>query len=215
MFKVTRLVRLASGVDKASVDDLRVQLSSALAGAPRSVVEPTLPGSRNGGDILVHAQFDSEQSWGQIRPALEALLADVRIVHVDGVDYQTDSTEVGSPGTVYRTLLLAVQPETPAPVVAQFESDLLLMPRYVSTITAFALTHPTNTCGASRWTHVFEQEFTDEAGIMGAYLMHPIHWAVVDRWFDPECPEFIIRARVCHSYCAIVEPVLAGEAITF
>ena len=28
---------------------------------------------------------------------------------------------------------------------------------------------------------------------MGAYLMHPIHWARVDRWFDPECPEVIVR----------------------
>lgn len=209
MFKVTRLIHLASGVDQSRVEALRGQLSAALTGAQRSVVEPTLPGSRNGGDLLVHAQFDSERSWDLSRPALEGVLADIRIVHVDGVDYQTDCTAAGSPGTVYRTLLLAVEPQTPAPVAAQFESDLLLMPRYVSTITAFALSRPTRTYGASRWTHVFEQEFTDEAGIMGAYLMHPIHWAVVDRWFDPECPEFIIRARVCHSYCAIDEPVLA------
>jgi hypothetical protein len=34
-------------------------------------------------------------------------------------------------------------------------------------------------------------------------LMHPIHWAVVDRWFDPECPEVIVRDRVCHSFCAL------------
>ena len=40
--------------------------------------------------------------------------------------------------------------------------------------------------GTSAWTHVFEQEFTDVEGLMGPYLMHPIHWAVVDRWFDPE-----------------------------
>jgi hypothetical protein len=33
--------------------------------------------------------------------------------------------------------------------------------------------------------------------------MHPIHWAYVDRWFDPECPDFIVRDRVCHSFCAV------------
>jgi hypothetical protein len=59
------------------------------------------------------------------------------------------------------------------------------------------------------WTHVFEQEFTDVEGLMGPYLMHPIHWAVVDRWFDPECPEVIIRNPVCHSFCTITVPVLS------
>jgi len=44
--------------------------------------------------------------------------------------------------------------------------------------------------------------FSDADGIMGAYLMHPIHWAVVDQWFDPECPQFIVRDRVCHSFGA-------------
>ena len=38
---------------------------------------------------------------------------------------------------------------------------------------------------------------------MGPYLMHPIHWAYVDRWFDPECPEVIVRDRVCHSFCDV------------
>ncbi|MET0698047.1 MAG: Dabb family protein, partial [Mycobacterium sp.] len=38
-------------------------------------------------------------------------------------------------------------------------------------------------------------------GLMGPYLMHPIHWAYVDRWFDPECPEYVVRERVCHSFC--------------
>ena len=57
--------------------------------------------------------------------------------------------------------------------------------------------------GATGWTHVFEQEFSDLHGLMGPYLMHPIHWAVVDRWFDPECPEYIVRERVCHSFCAL------------
>jgi hypothetical protein len=38
---------------------------------------------------------------------------------------------------------------------------------------------------------------------MGPYLMHPIHWAYVDRWFDPECPDVIVRDRVCHSFCNV------------
>jgi len=39
--------------------------------------------------------------------------------------------------------------------------------------------------------------------------MHPIHWAVVDRWFDPETTEVIVRDRVCHSFCVSPAPVLS------
>jgi Stress responsive A/B Barrel Domain len=71
----------------------------------------------------------------------------------------------------------------------------------VPAIRAWQLSRVDDAIGTSRWTHVFEQEFGDVDGLMGPYLMHPIHWAVVDRWFDPECPEVIIRDRVCHSFC--------------
>lgn len=56
---------------------------------------------------------------------------------------------------------------------------------------------------------MFEQEFADVEALMGPYLMHPVHWAVVDRWFDPETTDVIIRDRVCHSFCAIPDPVLS------
>ncbi len=110
--------------------------------------------------------------------------------------------------TVYRSLLLRVLPGTAAHIIARFEDELRLMPRYVNTITAWQLSHVDDTAGTAWWTHVFEQEFTDVDGLMGPYLMHPIHWAVVDRWFDPECPDAIVRDRVCHSFCAMSGSVL-------
>lgn len=209
MYKVTRLIHLASGADEARVPVFIDELSKTLAGAVRHVVEPTLPGSRNGGDILLHAQFIDEMSWAGAQPELDALLDHVQVKHVDGVDYSAPQpSPQRSSGSVYRTLLLAVAPQTPSSVLAQFEADLLLMPRYVHTITAFSLSRPLRTMGSAAWTHVFEQEFTDEHGLMGPYLMHPIHWARVDRWFDPECPEFVVRQRICHSFCHIESPVL-------
>ena len=75
------------------------------------------------------------------------------------------------------------------------------MPRFVPAIKAWQLSRVDDAIGTSQWTHVFEQEFSDVDGLMGPYLMHPIHWAVVDRWFDPECPDVIIRDRLCHSFC--------------
>jgi Stress responsive A/B Barrel Domain len=83
------------------------------------------------------------------------------------------------------------------------------MPRYVPAMTAWQLSRVVESVGTTAWTHVFEQEFTNVEGLMGPYLMHPIHWAVVDRWFDPECPEVIITDRVCHSFCALRSPVLS------
>ena len=209
MYSVTRLVHLASGVDESRIEVFIDELRKAVAGAERHVVEPTLPGSRNGGDILLHGQFADETAWASAQPELDALLDRVQVTHVDGVDYQAGQTPaLRFPGSVYRTLFVAVAPETPPNIVAEFEADLLLMPRYVETITAYALNRPLRTVGSAAWTHVFEQEFTDEQGLMGPYLMHPIHWARVDRWFDPECPEFIVRQRICHSFCHIESPML-------
>ena len=109
---------------------------------------------------------------------------------------------------MYRALLLRVVPGTAEQAVACFEDELRLMPRYVKTITAWQLSRVDEPVGTSEWTHVFEQQFTDVDGLMGPYLMHPIHWAYVDRWFDPECPDVIVRDRVCHSFCAMPESVL-------
>jgi Stress responsive A/B Barrel Domain len=93
--------------------------------------------------------------------------------------------------------------DTDGDTIGRFEHELSLMPRYVPAIRAWQLSRVSDAVGTSAWTHVFEQEFADVEGLMGPYLMHPIHWAVVDRWFDPETAEVIVRDRVCHSFCAM------------
>lgn len=207
MYNVTRLL------DVAEVNRDRV-LAHARAGAAATkaqhqLVEPTLPGVRNGGDILVHLRFNAEDQWRSAETDFAAALTDSAVTRVNGVSYASDASPHGvRTGTVYRALLLRVLPGTDAHVVARFEDELRLMPRYVKTITAWQLSRVDEPIGTSEWTHVFEQEFTDVDGLMGPYLMHPVHWAVVDRWFDPECPDVIVRDRVCHSFCALGESVL-------
>ncbi len=51
-----------------------------------------------------------------------------------------------------------------------------MMPRFVPTIQAWQLSRVDEAIGTTQWTHVFEQEFTDVDGLMGPYLMHPVHW---------------------------------------
>jgi hypothetical protein len=203
MFSVISLIDVAA---EASHDRLLTTLRrvAANAGAERMLVEPTLPGSRNGGDILMHLRFADRVGWDSVANKFTHLLRDPAVVHVNGATYTGGAVRAeraGSHGTVYRALLLRVPPDTDDATVARFEADLQLMPRYVRSITAWQLSRVEQATGASEWTHVFEQQFTDVDGLMGPYLMHPVHWGYVDRWFDPECPEVIVRDRVCHSFC--------------
>lgn len=200
MYSVTRLIDVAEADRDRMLDELR---GAAAAAAPlRFVVQPTLSGSRNGGDILMHMRFASHDQWDAAAVRFGQILDDPAVSRINGAAYSgTPVQSSDKPGGVYRALLLNVSAGTDAATVARFEADLRLMPRYVRSITDWQLSRVEEATGVSAWTHVFEQLFTDADGLMGPYLMHPIHWAVVDRWFDPECPDVIVRDRVCHSFC--------------
>lgn len=199
---MSSVIRLIDTVDARARDDVLAALRDRTFHADRTLIEPTLPGVRNGGDILVHLRFTDPAARADAVADLDRLSAQPAVQHVNGATYSATMTPgADGAGTVYRALLLRVQPGTEDDVVHRFEADLRLLPRHVRTIHAWQLSRVEDAVGASPWTHVFEQEFTDLDGLMGPYLMHPVHWARVDRWFDPECPEVIVRDRVCHSFC--------------
>lgn len=208
MYSITRLVDVAAGQCARVADSL--QGLAADCGAHHAVVAPTLDGSRNGGDLLIHLRFERKDGWQSAAAEIDAALEDPAITRVNGADYHGAPTVVTdrAPGTVYRTLLVRVEADAGADSVKTFEADLCALPRFVSSISAWQLSRPAHTVGSTEWTHVFEQEFSDADGIMGPYLMHPFHWAVVDQWFDPECPNSIVRERVCHSFCECPPTVL-------
>ncbi|OBK19311.1 Dabb family protein [Mycobacterium asiaticum] len=200
MYSVIRLL----DVHESERDRILRDLRAVAAGSPYSIVQPTMPGSRYGGDILAHLRFGSKGEWRSLALDFDAVIEDSAVTRVDGANYagsplRTDITS----GTVYRTLLLRVSPGAATETIARFEDELRSMADYVNTITAWQLSRVDESVGTSPWTHVFEQGFTDVDGLVGQYMMHPIHWAVVDRWFDPECPEVIVRDRVCHSFCVL------------
>ncbi len=201
---VTRLVDVDQSERARVLGVLRA--AAERSGAFRTLVEPTLPGSRNGGDILVHLRFADHDAWQ--KSDFDGALSDPAISRVNGVSYRGAPIRRGG-GTVYRALLLRVPDDVEADTIALFEHELAMMPQYVPTIAAWQLSRVDAAIGTSDWTHVFEQEFTDVEGLMGPYLMHPIHWAVVDRWFDPETTDIIVRDRVCHSFCELSGPMLS------
>ncbi|BBY56394.1 Dabb family protein [Mycobacterium koreense] len=207
MFSVTRLVDVAP-------DERQPVLTALSAAAERTrprrwLVAPTNPSSRNGGDILVHLRFDDADRWQRGAGEFAEILAGPAITRVNGATYRGTPTSRGAAGTVYRTLLLRVHPGADAQRVRQFEQELAAMADFIGAIRAWQLSTVIDPVGATPWTHVFEQEFADAAALTGSYLMHPIHWASVDRWFDPETPDVIVFDRVCHSFCAMAHPVLS------
>lgn len=200
MFSVVKLVDLAPGTD---ADGFLAKLRGIDTGADRTLIQPTLPGVRNGGDVLMHLRFADENGWFAVQAEFDDILAGAAVRHVNGATFfgAPIVTHPEQPATVHRTLLLRVHPQTPNRTVAEFENDLRLLAGYVTPISSWQLSRVDTAVGASTWTHVFEQQFRDLSGLTGPYLMHPIHWGYVDRWFDPECPDVIVRDRVCHSFC--------------
>ncbi|MFG2887717.1 Dabb family protein [Streptomyces sp. NPDC048297] len=113
---------------------------------------------------------------------------------------------------VKRTLLLTVRPGTPAGLVAGLERDLLAMPAHIPAIRSWALSRVDRARTPSRWTHVWEQEFADVAGLTEDYLGHPYHWTRVDRWFDGEVPGGgIVEPALAHVFRRSRGPVLVSS----
>ena len=203
MYKLTRLVTLTDPAPlPVLVDEMRA-LGAAHA-AERMLVAPTLAGSHFGGDLLAHFAFDDAVQRADFDAALAPLLDTPAVASVDGVAYRSGLGGRSGPelaNGVYRVLLLGVDEGTDPAVVARFEAETRMMPHYISAIRGWQLSRTEEAVGARRWTHVWEQEYADAGGLIGPYMMHPYHWAWIDRWFDPECPDRIVDARLCHSFC--------------
>ena len=204
MFSLVSLVHLAEGAG----DDV----SAALAGLGAATA-PTMPGVFNGGDLIAHFDFADEDAYRDALPAIDAVLAGSGVVRFDGAFYRHGRHGVGEPGLatgVYRALLLSVDRPVATDVLHRFEAETVRMPHYIPAIRNWRLSRVIEPRGERRWTHVWEQEYASIDGLMGPYMLHPYHWAHIDRWFDPECPDWMIDTRLCHSFCAFGRTVLGG-----
>lgn len=210
MYKLTRLVTLADPGRLSALAD-EIQALGAAHAAGRTLVAPALIGSHFGGDLLAHFAFDDAAKCAGFDAALAPLLATPAVASVDGVAYRGGAGGKSEPGLangVYRVLLLSVDQDTDPATAQRFEAETRMMPHYIPAISNWQLSRADEAIGARRWTHVWEQEYADAGGLMGPYMMHPYHWARIDRWFDPECPDRIVDARLCHSFCAMEASVL-------
>ena len=177
----------------------------------------TLPGVYNGGDALWRVTFTNKaasdaalasDAWA---PAA-ALLADPAItLHHDSVGFESGA--VGGPidgGGLYRVALFRASVRPDPGRLAAFAAQTASLPRYIGTIRRWQLALADEAGGLHAWTHVWEQEYADRGGLEGSYMLHPAHWAHVERWFDPEYAEHLVHPLLVHSFCAIDRPVIVG-----
>lgn len=116
---------------------------------------------------------------------------------------------------VKRTALFRQLPNAAPEALARFERDLLEMPAHVPAILnwrlARALPLDWSSADAPAWSHVWEQEYDRLEGLTVDYMVHPHHWAHVDRWFDPESGSQIIDARLCHAFAPLAGTILGRD----
>jgi hypothetical protein len=221
MFKLTKLITFADGVSEAERADAVGTLNRAVTASPmavRSLLQPTLPGVYNGGHYIWHVQFEHEQDYRAClaqphwREGVDALLGGRAVSLVESAAYQNGKMGAKKPGIekgVYRVALFAVGKPAGRDTLARYEAETAAMPDYIKSIRNWAVSPVLEASGSRRWSFVWEQEYDDIGGLMGPYMMHPHHWAHVDRWYDPEMPEHLIDTFLCHTFCNFESSVIA------
>ena len=203
MYSLVALVHAEPG----AVDAVSAKLA-ALGGA----VAPVLEGSFNGGDVSAIFGFADEVAYRARKDAILAAASGAGVLRADTAFYRHGTQGVASPGLasgVHRALLLCADHDATDARIDAFERETVLMPKYIPAIRNWRLSRVIEATGELGWTHVWEQEYDGIEGLMGPYMLHPYHWAMIDRWFDPECPDWLVNVRLCHNCAAYGRAIIA------
>jgi hypothetical protein len=210
---------LASGASEAARADFERALAAAAEGQPGFAaisLARNLPGSLNGGDYT--CDFATGAGARGKAPRIADLVAGLAapqralVAGVDEVALDPIAGGVRDPGIaspVKRTLLLRVHEGASPAALAAFERDTLAMARHVGAIRNWCLSRARPSSSANGWTHAWEQDFAELSGLSDDYMNDPIHWSVVDGWFHPEDPRFLVDTRLAHVFCRAPRSVLS------
>jgi Stress responsive A/B Barrel Domain len=220
MFKTTHLITLNAELDEKSRLTLSARFDKLVAALPGPVLarcRPSLEGSVNGGDIVCHLQFVDEAAYrqclaGEAWRSIDRFCSSHEVDRCDWAAYRQEELEIRQSDIVngiHRVLLLAIKPFSPADKVLQFEAEMRNMPAYLPAIRNWGFSRIVEGGGARCWTHVWEQDFADAGGLFGPYMMHPIHFAHIDRWFDTQSHDWIVDPELCSTYCSFETSALA------
>lgn len=167
----------------------------------------------NAGQIAWRTEFASEKAAIEA-PLSAAWRSDVAplLAGTQGsaVGYQVTRKGLRGDGPgIWRALVFRVMPQGFPKLMAELEAGLLLMPKYVSAIRSWALSAVQSSEGPKSFTHVWEQEFDGIDGLTGEYMDHPIHWGIVDGFFDAELPQYIVDPFLLQIVGRIDRPIIA------
>lgn len=215
MFVSLRLIALPperEGEREDLVGRLR-EVAGGLASVRSCWIAPVSPVAViNAGHVVWRMTFASERealavtldpAW---RGSVAKVLEGAEVTHVG---YRVTRSDVQpAEGGIWRALVFRVMPHGFPNGARTLENGLLLMPGTVSTIRSWALS-PVSLCeGPKAFTHVWEQEFDSLDGLTGEYMTHPVHWGLVDAFFDAECPEYIVDPHLIQVVGAIDRTIM-------
>ncbi|MBP0619207.1 Dabb family protein [Cupriavidus consociatus] len=207
----TAQIRIHSGLCTGTRTQEQALLAriETLPGLRQVAIGRNLAGSWGAGDYTLDLQFDPMPACP---PPHDAGLAAALngMAEVDRVAYSPISVGLRAPRLrqgIWRTLMFRVRSEAPDWQVRGLEQDLLRMPDYMPGILNWRLAR---VLSPNTWTHVWQQEFASAEDLLGEYLMHPFHWGRVDRWFDPEFPEWTVQA-ISHAFCPLATSLIANH----
>lgn len=112
-------------------------------------------------------------------------------------------------GGVKRTALFRLLPGVPTDLQSRFARDTLEMAAQIPTILNWRLSRAVplawDAPDCAPWSFVWEQEYATLEGLTVDYMVHPHHWAHIDRWFDPESGTQIIDTALCHAFSPLTQ----------
>ncbi|WP_380879271.1 stress responsive protein [Sphingomonas sp. DBB INV C78] len=212
---------LVIGFSADASTDARAAFTARLGDAARhaavrgATIQPTLPGVYNGGDLICRLAFDDRAALtaaaaGDQWAGIEEGLADSSLVaSLERVEYEGGLAGGSSDGTgLYRVALFCANMNPNEERLGTFARQTASMPRYIKAIRRWQVSEAAKASGLRPWTHVWEQEYDSIEGLNGPYMMHPAHWAHVERWFDTEYPDHLVDRVLVHTFCAIDAPVI-------
>jgi hypothetical protein len=196
----------------ALIADLRAA-SASLPGLAENLIAPVHhQATINAGHVVWRMVHNSEAAAGAVTldPAWREGIAPVLAgVEITGVGYRMARKSSGPGGsTIWRALLFSCLPHADPALVRQLEECTLLLPKYVPEIRAWALNQAAWSEGRKAIEFVWEQEYDALDGLTGPYMNTPVHWGIVDAWFDADCPEYVVDPHLVQVVAVIDAPVI-------